>query len=315
MSFWLIVLSDMLSRAEVIGVLIAAFFVLFGMFIIRLGHTKRITLQDRLDGAGRESLVRSEERESYLSVLQRKLEIADVGITIPVYFLIMVVSMVVLYIIVNFLLDSPIIAFFCSLVSAYVPHLVVDMLVAKRKSDFDMMFVKSLKRLASSIRAGESLEQAVQAVINMESMPKAIRVQYERCLSDYSVGGDMAQAFEDMAGRTENEDVKGVATGIRIATGLGSQLDAIFDSFADTITSRKEMEAEGRSLLSSTRMDTLIMACVPFGFSVMMKIMQPGYFTPAYEWLGGLGRYILVLFYAAVVGGTVFLLKKCNIRI
>lgn len=297
----------------ILSILIAAFFALFGMFIVRAIKPKKIDLYDRLNANAYQ--IKEKPDESYFSKLQKQLNMANVGITIPVYFMIMLVTAAIIFIITNFLVSSYGIAAIAACSAAFFPRLIVKYLVDRRTDEFDLMFIKALKRLAASIRAGESLEQAIQDVVDSESMPQVIREEFKTCLSDYTFTGDIAKSFTGIYERTGDKDVMGVAVGITIANKLGSDLAKIFDSYSQAIMARKEMEAEGKANLMSTRMDTLIISIVPFAFGAAMKFMQPDYFDYAFNWLNGLGRYIIVAFYAIVVYGVIYLMGKCNIKL
>lgn len=298
-------------------ILITAFFTLTGMLFMRLLKPKKVRLQERITAAADETgfAVKKEEEQDYLTKLQQRLENSKVGITIPVYFMIMFVAALVIFLVVNFLIDSPVIAAMASVAGALLPAQVVSFLEDRRRDEFDRMFIKALKRLSASIRAEESLEQAIQDVADSDAMPAIIREEFAQCLADYTFTGDIAKAFNGIYERTGNKDVRGVAVGIMIASKLGSDLARMFDSYSQAIMTRKEMEAEGKSALLATRTDTLIVSAVPFIFSAAMKFMQPDYFEYAFAWLGGLGRYIIVALYGVVVYGCIFLLKKCNVRL
>ena len=302
--------------AIILSILIVAFFGLFGMFITRAVKPKKVDLYDRLksNSEGEFSLKKSDD-DSYISKLQKQLHMANVGVTVPVYFMIMVVTAAIIFVITNFLVSSYGIAAIAACSAAFVPKFVVKYLVDRRSDEFDMMFVKALKRLAASIRAGESLEQAIQDIIDAESLPDVLKDEFRTCLSDYTFTGDIAKAFMGIYDRTGNKDVMGVAVGISISNKLGSDLAKIFDSYSSAIMNRKEMEAEGKASLMSTRMDTLIISVVPFAFGAAMKFMQPDYFDYAFNWLDGLGRYIIVGFYGIVVYGVIYLMGKCNIKL
>lgn len=293
------------------------FFTLLGMLIIRLIKPKKIQLHERMQAQALEGgyQIKAKEDKSYLAKLQERLDMANVGISIPVYFMIMLVSAAIIFVVVNFLVASVGIAIIAACAAAFVPPQIVKYLEMRKRDEFDMMFVKALKRLAASIRSGSSLEQAVQDIAEAESMPETIRAEFKKCLADYTFTGDIAKAFAGIYERTGDKDVLGVSVGITIANRLGSDLAKIFDSYSEAIMSRKEMEAEGKASLLSTKTDTLIVGIVPFAFGACMKIMQPDYFDYAFNWLNGLGRYIIIGLYGVVIYGCSYLVGKCNVRL
>lgn len=301
----------------ILPVLAAAFFACLGIAAARLLSARRNIIKARMEekDSKKAAYMRSEDNAGPLVRLERKLSMADVGINVPTYLAIMAVSAVVIYLLVVYLTDAVIMGVLCACAGAAVPPYVTDFLKRRRQNEFDSMFIKALKRMAADMRADVSLEQAIADVAGAGSMPGIIRREFSQCLADYRFGGSMTGAFLKMYARTGDPDVRGVAISVEISDRYGSDLADVFESYAGTISRRKVMEAEARAELASTRSDTVIVCLVPFLFGAGMKIMQPDYFDAAYAWLGGLGRYLLVLTYGVVVFGFLFLMKKCDVRI
>lgn len=301
---------------------IVCFMTLFGMLIIRLiGPKRRIShkeVENRLreeDEVVASENVQEEDEESYLQKLNKRLKKADVGITVPIYFGIILVSAAIIFIVMNYLTENVVVSLIACLPSVVVPPYVMDFLVKRKMKKFDTMFVKALKRMSGSLRAKETLEEAMRGVVESEMMPEEIRKEFEIALSDYSFDGDMTKAFMGIYKRTGNDDVKGVALGVAIAEKFGSNVGEVFENYTAAIIDRKEMEAEGDAILSGTKMNTNIICAIPFIFSGVMKLSQPEYFDSAYQWMDGLGTYIIVALYAVVIAGWLFLLKKCDIKL
>ena len=293
-----------------------AFMTAFGCLIVRLMKPKKVDIINRVRrNAAGAAVLREEEDEGFLAKVEKKLLRANVGITLPIYVMIMLVSAVAIYLAVYFLTEAVGVGLIISLLGFFVPMYIVDILARRKSDEFSAMFVKSLKRLSASIKADASLEQAIEEVATSETMPPVIREHFAEALADYRFSGDIAKAFNGMYERTGDEDVRGVAVAIGISARYGASLAAVFDSYASVIMGRKEMEAEGRAELSSTKTDTIIVCAVPFAFGAAMKFMQPTYFDAAYAFAGGLGRYILIGLYGIVVGGLFYLLKKCDIKL
>ena len=88
-----------------------------------------------------------------------------------------------------------------------------------------------------------------------------------------------------------------------------------FEHYIAAIHDRQAMVAEGRATLSGTKTQVTIMCIVPFAFSAFLKISDPTYFDAAYNWLGGLGKYLIIMLYGIVVFGFFALRKMCDIKL
>lgn len=296
--------------------LILCFFTCFGLMIAKLMSVRKISVRERLQQRNISSAVlKTEEKETYLQKLEKSLAQSKTGITIPIYVAIILVAAVVIYIVCYFLTTSVVASLLAASAALFVPRYIIDVLAKRNRDKFDQMFVKALKRMAGSIQAEESLQQAVRDVAESESMSPVIREEFSQVLADFTYDGNMVGAFMKMYERTKSKDVKSVATSIGISQRYNTNLGDVFQSCADTIMERQEMNAEGKAMLANTRMNTLIVSAVPFVFGIAMKVIQPDYFDYAYNWLNGLGKYIIVALYVVDIVGLLYLLKKCDIDV
>lgn len=287
------------------------------LLIARLFAPKKGVIEGRLRKK-RESgaaFVNTLEDDGPLRKLEKKLSQADVGIGVAAYLGMVLAASVMIYLIVSYLTDAKGAGLIVALAGVFVPDYIVGVLKRRRSDEFDTMFMKALKRMSGNLRAESSLEQAMEDVAGATGLPETVRREFRICLSDYRYHADMKKAFLSMYERTGDRDVKSVALAVAISERYGSSLSEIFDSYAETISKRKIMEANARAELSSTRTDTVIACSAPFLFGAAMKVMQPDYFDAAYAWMGGAGKYILILLYAMVAGGFMFLMKKCSVRL
>lgn len=150
--------------------------------------------------------------------------------------------------------------------------------------------VKALKRMASSLRTGSTLLQAVEDVVHTHALPRVIREELAAVLLDFEYHDTFEEAFKKMYERTGSEDVKSTALSIQISTKYGAKLASV----SATVT---------------------IVSLVPFLFGFLVRYSDPTYFDGLYAFGGGLGRWVLLVLYGIDVFGYFFLKSKCNIRI
>lgn len=287
------------------------------MIVMRLAAPKKGVIEARLQKTreNKVSYIKAVEKEGVIERLEHKLAAADVGMSVPVYLGIILVAAVLIYLLTAYLTDAKGIGVILGCAGIFVPPYIVDVLKDRKEDEFDSMFMKALKRMSGSLRAESSLEQALEEVSETSSLPESVRKEFRTCLSDYKYHNDMKKAFLGMYDRTGDKDVKSVALAVAISEKYGSSLADIFDSYADTISKRKIMEANAKAELSSTRTDTMIACAAPFLFGIGMKVMQHDYFDPVYEWLDGMGKYVIIGLYGIVVFGFMFLMKRCRVRL
>ena len=295
-----------------------ALILLVAVLIITMRRPGKIALEERLQrrtSSGRIEAVGEEELNFY-EKLQLDLKQSGVNISVSVYFLIGMVAAVTVFFLVNYLLEDLLAGIMAALaIGIFVPRKVVSILRERKMQEFDAAFSKALKRMSASMRAGETLLQAIQNVVDTLSMPKAIREEMAIVIVDYDYGDTIDVAFRRMADRTGVSDVQSVAISIEIGMRKGSKLFEVFDNYVEAIMDRKESEAEARATLASTRSSINILATIPFIFTAAMKFMNPSYFDVAYAFAGGMGKYIFFAIFGFVLFGYAQLTHKCNVHV
>ncbi len=295
---------------------IATFVILIGIFIASQQKSKKIPLIDLQEGRRvRRYDAEPEEDGGYLKKVRMKIKQAGIQMPLYVYFGSAVVTAIIVYTIVYFLIDSVEIALLCALVGFVVPSRIVEYLREKRIQEMENQFTKALRRMSSTFRSGGNVYRAVNDVAASDAMPDAIRQEMAIIIGDYESGDTFAQGFQRLYERTGIEDAKSVALGIEIGTRSGSDMAEALDNYIAAIHDRQAMVAEGRATLAGTKTQVTIMCFVPFIFSAFLKVSDPTYFDAAYNWLGGFGRYIIVMLYGVVVVGFFMLRKMCDIKL
>lgn len=304
-----------------IGILtlgVMALIVLIGAFFVSLNRQPQITLEERIFRRKTTADLREDnnEKEGVFNKLKVKIVQSGVGISVPVYFMIGIVSAIAVYILILFLIDTPFFAVVGALLVGFIiPNKVLLFLIERNKSKFDRAFIKALKRMSATMRTGSTILQAVQEVVNAEVLPMVVRKELAIVLVDYEYGDSFAEAFYHMYERTGLVDVKNVAMSIEIGMQQGSKLYEAFDNYVSTIMGRKEIEAESQAITAESKSTTSILVAIPFVFSAAIKYLQPTYFDSAYEYAGGLGRYLFIIIYGLVIYGYIYVYKKCEVRI
>lgn len=286
--------------------------------ILSLRQPDRVDLAGKIrrrNGTDYGILDEGAEKVSLFAKKEKVLLQSGTGITLPVYYLMIAVTGLVLYLLTEFLLDSKAAAALVACASLFVPGYVIRQMKAKRKAEFDDIYVKALKRMASSLRTGSTLLQAVEDVVHAHSLPRAIREEMAAVLLDFEYNVTFEDAFLKMYERTGSEDVKSTALSIQISTRYGAKLYEALEGYATAILKRKEMEAESRAKLASVSATVTVVSLVPFLFGFLVRYSDPTYFDGLYTFGGGLGRWLILILYGIDVFGYFLLKSKCNIRI
>ncbi|MCO4275099.1 type II secretion system F family protein [Pseudarthrobacter sp. HLT3-5] len=161
----------------------------------------------------------------------------------------------------GFFLGGLVPAILLSLVSPLIFHLVLNMLAARRRRQFDEQVPDTLQMLAGGLRAGHSLLRAVDAAAQESQPPMA--EELSRIVNETRIGRDLGESLAEVARRTESEDFMAIAQAIEIHREVGGDLAEVLDHLGDTVRDRNQVRGQIRALSAEGRMSAIVLMALP----------------------------------------------------
>ncbi len=160
----------------------------------------------------------------------------------------------------------------------HLPNYVIKYLTQKRRNTFNLQLVEALATMANALRAGFSINQAIEAIVETGNNP--IAQEFQVFLQQLRVGVGFSDALQSLATRVASEDLELVVTAIDIARKTGGNLTEIFDTIAETIRGRQRIELRIRTLTAQGRLQGIMLSAMPFLLGLGMLLMKPGMMKP-----------------------------------
>ncbi|MGF1664243.1 MAG: type II secretion system F family protein, partial [Kineosporiaceae bacterium] len=148
----------------------------------------------------------------------------------------------------------------------------------RRRRSFHAALPDTLQLLASTLRAGLSLPQAVEGVVREGREP--IRTEFQRALVESRLGVPAERSLEDIANRIDSVDFRWVVMSIRIQREVGGNLAELLDTVAETMRERERLRRHVSALSAEGRLSAWIVGALPVVFVVYLLLARPGYLTP-----------------------------------
>ncbi|MGF1647955.1 MAG: type II secretion system F family protein, partial [Kineosporiaceae bacterium] len=148
----------------------------------------------------------------------------------------------------------------------------------RRRRAFHAALPDTLQLLASMLRAGLSLPQAVEGVVREGREP--IRTEFQRALVEARLGVPAERSLEDIANRVDSVDFRWVVMSIRIQREVGGNLAELLDTVAETMRERERLRRHVSALSAEGRLSAWIIGALPVVFVVYLLLARPGYLTP-----------------------------------
>ena len=179
------------------------------------------------------------------------------------------------------------------------PARYVRFLRVRRRLKFNEQLVTALGTMSNALRAGFSINQAFESVV--EAGEKPISQEFSVFLQQMRVGMSFEDALASLDRRVASDDLTLVCTSIDIARRTGGNLTEIFDRISETIRGRMRIERRVRTLTAQGRMQGMIVSAMPFLLGLAMFVLKPGVMRPFLFSLHG-AICIGIVFVLVVVG-------------
>ncbi|MFC7362584.1 type II secretion system F family protein [Nocardioides astragali] len=187
--------------------------------------------------------------------------------------------------------------------AAYVPIAVLRQRAARRLRDFAEVWPEAVDNLASAVRAGLSLPDAVAALAT--TGPEALRTDFAQFALDYQVTGRFGECLDRLKDRLADPVGDRVIEGLRLARevgggNLGRLLRNLSGFLRDDARTRSELESRQAWTVNGARLAVsapwIVLLLMSFQTSAIRHYASPGGVLVL-----GIGFLVCVLAYAAMM--------------
>lgn len=276
-------------------------FVMFaGLTIYLYRRSSLIGLQDRLAQGNINQISKAmwqqqEQQKSYLERLKLELERSRTGITVNNYLIMCVLFCVAIFIGVNLIMDSVVIALPMSFLGVIFPKQIVKSRSNKIMKNFNYQLIKALRRISSVLHSGGNITQAVQEVAVGFGMSNIVREEFQKILTDIKYNTPLPQALYSCYERTGSKDMLLFAISVDILAPTGGRLLTTIDNLVSTINERMRLEKDMQALTAQARTSSKILSALPFVIMGGMWLMNPSYYGEMLSTFSGKLTFLLCI--------------------
>ena len=181
-----------------------------------------------------------------------------------------------------------------------------DGLIQRKQKEFRKQFQDALETLASALRIGYSMENAIKEVQRQMQVMYTARALISKEFTYMSRQLDLnltaEQVLREFAVRTDLEEVRSFTAVFTLAKRSGGDSIAIIRNAVRQIGDRMDVEREIETILSAKKLEFKVMCIIPLGIIGYMRISFPEFMTVLYRNMAGaLFMSICLLGYLAAV--------------
>jgi tight adherence protein B len=168
-----------------------------------------------------------------------------------------------------------------AIIAFFVPVLFLRRRINQRQLAFARQLVDTLLLVNGGIRAGYSLLQALDIVIDEMKAPTS--EEFYRVRREVGLGLPLTQALENLGVRMENDDLNLVIAAININTQVGGSLSTMLQAVTNTIRERVRLFSEVRALTAQNRNSGTILTFLPIVVGGVLFVLNPSYMARLFE--------------------------------
>jgi tight adherence protein B len=140
---------------------------------------------------------------------------------------------------------------------------------------FESQLLETIGLLASSVRSGHSLLQALEHVLS--EAPEPTRSAIGLVVREIGLGASQEDALERLADRHPSDDLELIVSAVNVHHQIGGSLAKVLDAIADTIRERVRVAGDIKGLTAQQRYSAYVLSLLPVVAAAALMIFSPDY--------------------------------------
>lgn len=191
------------------------------------------------------------------------------------------------------------------------PNIWLRLKARKRRNMFDDQLADVLQGISSSLKAGHSFNQALNAMIKDSPNPTA--EEFSRVMTESRLGMPIEDALQNMAERMGSADFDFAVTTVNIQRTVGGSLADILQMVGDTVRNRQQFRKKVKALTSMGQMSAYVLLAMPVFIGCVLTLMNPEYMEPMFTTTTG--HLMLAAGAVSMLLGYFACMKVVNVKV
>ena len=158
-------------------------------------------------------------------------------------------------------------------VGGFAPILWLERKARRRSVRVRTQLPDVLMLLSSSLRAGHSFLQALDAVAREVGEPT--KQEFQRAVAEIRLGRQVDDALGDLAERIDSPDFSWAVLAVNIQREVGGNLAEVLDTVAATLRERDDIRRQVDVLSAEGRLSAVVLTALPFLLGLYISVIRP----------------------------------------
>lgn len=217
----------------------------------------------------------------FASSLYSQLQSADIKMRPEEFIIIWIVVAVLPALFILLISDSlATVAIVASVVGAFIPFIIIKIKQKQRVKKFDVQLSDALMISCSSLRAGLSFTQAMEAI--SRDMPDPIASEFSIVLEEMTMGMPMDEALERLNKRIKSDYLPLMVSSVLIQRQTGGNLSSILEGIANSIKEKMKLKQELKASTASGRSTAIMVGSMPVVLCLLFFLINRDFIMPLF---------------------------------
>ena len=171
------------------------------------------------------------------------------------------------------------------------PMWIVNYLYNRRVKKFEMMLPDALSVMSNSLKAGLSLTQSIENLIDQSKPP--ISQEFELVMREYKLGKSIDAALQGLYDRLPTEDNEILVNTTSLLFETGGDIPSAIENVVHTIKERKRIRQKIDSMTAEGKAQAIMLLFIPIIMAVLLNSSQKETFSLMYTTIIG---WLIILF-------------------
>lgn len=160
-------------------------------------------------------------------------------------------------------------------VAFWLPIALLKHLRDKRLAKFEEQLPDALDMMVRAMRAGHRFNDTLSLVAY--ELPDPIGSEFGITFDELNFGVDVRIAFRNLLSRAPSISLMAMVTSVLVQRESGGNLAEILQSISKVVRNRFKFERKVKTLTAEGRASVWVLALMPFGLFILLKITSPNY--------------------------------------
>jgi tight adherence protein B len=192
-----------------------------------------------------------------------------------------------------------------------IPGFAVRFKASRRQKAFMSQLPDTLNLLSSTLKAGYSFLQGVEAV--SQEIEDPMGSELRRIVTEAQLGRPLEDAMDASAERMDSPDFAWAVMAVKIQREVGGNLSELLLTVSETMTERERLRRDVATLTAEGKMSAIVLGLLPILLGMAMWAINPDYINTLFT--DGFGKVLLGASIFAASAGFAWMKKIINIDI